>query len=213
MKVGIALALLWPLSAQTVSATEEAVRVEMHTNRGPIVIEIYPGQAPRTAENFLRYVQDGFYDGTLFHRILKGFLIQGGGFRPGMMEKTTRPPIPNEARHCMPNTRGSVAMAHAADANTAAAQFFVNLADNRDLDFDATASTGAGYCAFGRITGGMRTIYAIAQSAVVAGGDFMGDVPMEEIIIESARVLPANARSGDDNGKAAYELGDDHLGP
>jgi len=209
----MALALLWPLSTQTVAATEEAVRVEMHTNRGAFVIEVYPAQAPRTVENFLRYVQDGFYDGTLFHRVLKGLLIQGGGFQPGMLEKATRTPIANEAQHCMPNTRGTVAMAHAADANTAAAQFFVNLADNHGLDFDATASAGAGYCAFGRVAGGMRTIYAIAQSAVVAGGDFMGDVPTEEIIIESARVLPADARSGDDNGKAAYELGDDHLGP
>ena len=213
MKAGIALLALCMFPTVARPAALQHPRVELHTNRGPLVLELYPEQAPKTVANFLRYVEDGFYDRTLFHRVLKDLLIQGGGFQSGMLEKPARAPIANESRHCLSNTRGTIAMAHAADADSSASQFFINLADNHGLDFDATVSAGAGYCAFGRVVRGMNTVQAIAAIPVVSGGDFMGDVPAEEIIIESARVLPANVRSGDDHGEAAHELGDDNLGP
>jgi cyclophilin family peptidyl-prolyl cis-trans isomerase len=202
-----AAATAWP-------ATPQHPLVELTTSRGAFVVELYPERAPLTVASFMRNVEDRFYDGTLFHRILKDMLIQAGGFQSGMLEKTAPESIPNEAKSCMPNTRGTIALAHAADAASSGSQFFINLADNHGLDFDATAAAGFGYCAFGRVVRGMRTIQAIAQTPIVAGGDFMGDVPTEEITIQSARVLPAAAApSGGEHGEAAYELGDDHLGP
>jgi cyclophilin family peptidyl-prolyl cis-trans isomerase len=213
VKARIGLLALGLYSAVTLPAASQRPRVELHTNRGALVVELYPEQAPQSVDTFLRTVEDGFYDGTLFHRVLKGLLIQGGAFQPGMLEKPARPPIPNESKHCMPNTRGTIALAHAQDPDSSSSQFFINLADNHGLDFDANASAGAGYCAFGRVVSGMQTVSAIGATPVVSGGDFMGDVPAEEIIIESARVLPANARSGDDDGEVAHEFGDDHVGP
>jgi cyclophilin family peptidyl-prolyl cis-trans isomerase len=207
------LTLLCVLHGAAIAAQAPQPRVELRTSRGAFVVQLDPEHAPHTVATFLRNVDEGFYDGTLFHRVLKGMLIQGGGFLPGMVEKRSPPPIENEAPHCLPNTRGTIAMAHAGDAHTAGPQFFINLADNHGLDFDATVSAAAGYCAFGRVVGGMKAVSAIGTAEIVAGGDFVGDVPAEEIIIESARVLPADARSGDDNGQAAHELGDDHLGP
>jgi cyclophilin family peptidyl-prolyl cis-trans isomerase len=187
--------------------------VELHTSRGALVVELYPEQAPQSVDTFLRTVADRFYDGTLFHRVLKGLLIEGGAFEHGMQEKPARAPIPNESKHCISNTRGTIAFSHAADPDSSSSQFFINLADNHDLDFDATARARAGYCAFGRVVSGMQTVSAIAATPIMSGGDFMGDVPVEEIIIESARVLPANAPSGDDDGEVAHEFGDDHVGP
>jgi cyclophilin family peptidyl-prolyl cis-trans isomerase len=213
VKARIGLLALGLYSAVTLPAASQRPRVELHTNRGALVVELYPEQAPQSVDTFLRTVEDGFYDGTLFHRVLKGLLIQGGAFQPGMLEKPARTPIPNESKHCMPNTRGTIALAHAQDPDSSSSQFFINLADNHGLVFDANASAGAGYCAFGRVISGMKTVSAIAATPVVSGGDFMGDVPAEEIIIERARVLPANARPGDDDGEAAYKFGDDNLGP
>jgi len=212
-RILLLLTLLPAVYGETLAAQATQPRVELHTSRGAFVVQLDPEHAPLTVEAFLRNVADGFYDGTLFHRVLKGMLIQGGGFLPGMVEKPSRPPIENEASHCLHNNRGTIAMAHAADPHTAGPQFFINLADNHGLDFDPAVSTGVGYCAFGRVVDGMNAVSAIGKAEIVAGGDFVGDVPAEEIIIESARVLPAEARSGDDNGQAAHELGDDHLGP
>jgi cyclophilin family peptidyl-prolyl cis-trans isomerase len=212
LKAGIVLLALGLCSAALAAALQHP-RVALQTNRGAMVVELYPEQAPQSVANFLRSVEGGFYDGTLFHRVLKGILIQGGGFQPGMQEKPAPAPIPNEARHCISNERGTIALAHAADRDSSSSQFFINLADNHGLDFDATVSAGAGYCAFGRVVRGMSTVQAIAAIPVVSGGDFMGDVPAEEIIIERARVLPANARPGDDDGEAAHEFGDDNVGP
>lgn len=212
-------ARIWFLGLSTFAAVIPLVAaqqplVEMQTSRGRFVVELYPERAPQTVANFLQYVDDGFYNGTLFHRLLKGLLIQGGGYQPGMVEKRARPPIANEARHCVPNDRGTIAMARNVDADSVTSQFFINLADNHGLDFDGTASAaGAGYCAFGRVVRGMNAVRAMAAVEVVSGGDFMGDVPEKEIIIESARVLPANARSGGGDGEATHELGDDNLGP
>jgi cyclophilin family peptidyl-prolyl cis-trans isomerase len=213
VKIWIVMLTLTSALSTAASAAPHHPRVVVHTSRGPFMVELYPEAAPRTVANFLRYVEDGFYDGTLFHRVLKGVLIQAGGFQHDMLEKPARAPIPNEARHCISNARGTIAMAHAGDIESSTSQFFINLADNHGLDFDATVAAGAGYCAFGRVVRGMRAVLAIEAIPVVAGGDFMGDVPAEEVIIESARVLPVDAPSGDDNGEAAHEFGDDYLGP
>ena len=209
----MALLALGLCPALALPAASQHPRVELRTNRGPLVVELYPERAPQSVASFIRTVEDGFYDRTLFHRVLKGLMIEGGGFQPGMQEKPARPAIPNESRHCLPNTRGTIALAHAQDADSSSSEFFINLADNHGLDFDPTTPAGTGFCAFGRVVHGMSTVQAIAAVPVVSGGDFMGDVPVEEIIIESARVLPANARSGDDDGEAAHEFGDDNLGP
>jgi peptidyl-prolyl cis-trans isomerase A (cyclophilin A)/peptidyl-prolyl cis-trans isomerase B (cyclophilin B) len=213
MKACMTLLALILYSGMALSATSQKPRVELRTNRGAMIVELYPEQAPQSVDAFLHSVQDGFYDGTLFHRVLKGLLIEGGGYGPGMQEKPPRTPIPNESSHCVPNLRGTIALAHAADADLSSSQFFINLADNHGLDFHATVSAAVGYCAFGRVVRGMQTVLAIAQTPVMSGGDFVGDVPLEEIIIESARVMPANARSGDDDGEAAHEFGDDNIGP
>jgi cyclophilin family peptidyl-prolyl cis-trans isomerase len=207
------LFFLGAISVVAPAQTPAHPRVELRTNRGAFVVELYPERAEHTVEYFMHNVRDGFYDGTLFHRVLKDMMIQGGGFVPGMIEKPAPAPIENEARHCLSNESGTIAMAHAHDAQTAGSQFFINLADNRGLDFDPSTAAGAGYCAFGRVVGGMQAVRAIGTATIMAGGDFVGDVPAEEIIIESARVLPADARSGDDNGQAAHELGNDYFGP
>jgi cyclophilin family peptidyl-prolyl cis-trans isomerase len=209
----VLLLVLIAANAEAPAQVTQHPRVELRTNRGAFVVELYPERAAHTVEHFLRNVSAGFYDGTLFHRVLKGVMVQGGGFVAGMVEKPAPAPIENEAQHCLSNTRGTVAMAHAHDAQTEGSQFFINLADNRGLDFDPSAAAGAGYCAFGRVVVGMNTVIAIGTVTIVAGGDFVGDVPVEEIIIDSARVLPAGARPGDDDGQAAHELGDDHFGP
>ncbi|HBB40385.1 MAG: peptidyl-prolyl cis-trans isomerase A [Nitrospirae bacterium CG18_big_fil_WC_8_21_14_2_50_70_55] len=163
--------------------------VEMVTSAGTITLELYPDKAPKTVENFLAYVDGGFYTDTLFHRVIPGFMAQGGGFTKEMKEKETRPPIPNEADNGLKNERGTIAMARTNDPNSATAQFFVNLVDNRFLDHTRKDARGWGYCVFGKATGGMEVVDAIAKlpTGQRAG---MGDVPLKEVVILSARRQP-----------------------
>jgi len=162
--------------------------IRLNTNKGSITIELDFEQAPQTARNFEQYVSDGFYDGTLFHRVIPGFMIQGGGMEPGMQEKGAKAPIQNEATNGLVNERGSLAMARTNDPHSASSQFFINLSDNDFLNHKGQTPQGWGYCVFGRVTVGMDVVDAIAK--VTTGTvRFHQDVPTDDVIIESAEVL------------------------
>ena len=164
------------------------MNVRLKTSIGEIVLALDAEKAPKTVENFAQYVRDGFYDGTLFHRAIDGFMVQGGGFEPGMREKTTRAPIENEANNGLSNTVGSVAMARTPDPHSASAQFFINVEDNTFLDFTAANERGWGYCVFGRVLEGMDIVnrMSTAETTSREGHD---DVPAEDVILEKAEVV------------------------
>jgi cyclophilin family peptidyl-prolyl cis-trans isomerase len=158
-------------------------QVQFKTSQGEFTVELYPREAPITVENFLQYVTDGFFDGTIFHRVVPGFVIQGGGLTPGMEAKQTRAPITNEARNGLRNERGTLSMARTNDVNSATSQFFVNLKDNAFLD---NKPGNFGYAVFGKVTAGMDVIDKIAKvrTGRVKGYD---DAPLDTVAIESAR--------------------------
>ncbi|HXF67124.1 MAG TPA: peptidylprolyl isomerase [Burkholderiales bacterium] len=164
-------------------------RVELRTNLGAITLELYADKAPRTVENFLQYVKDGFYDGTLFHRVIPKFMIQGGGFTADFVQKPTRAPIRNEADNGLKNTAGTIAMARTSDPHSATAQFFINVADNRELDFRYPTQEGWGYCVFGRVVKGMEVVERIARVKTGPGPGGHRDVPVKPVVIERARLL------------------------
>lgn len=159
--------------------------VAIETPMGEILVELFPEKAPKTVENFLQYVDEGFYEGTLFHRVIKGFMIQCGGLEFSMNEKETRAPIHNEAGNGLKNTTGTVAMARTGDPHSAAAQFFINVADNIDLDHTTEDDAGWGYCVFGEVLDGMDVAEKIAKQKTKS---FQGydDVPVDPISIISA---------------------------
>ncbi len=173
-------------------ATAESPRVELKTSLGSIVLELYPDKAPKSVANFLQYVNDGFYDGTIFHRVIDGFMIQGGGFTPDFDQKETREPIENEAANGLQNTTGTVAMARTGDPHSATAQFFINVADNDFLNHTAPTPQGWGYTVFGKVVEGMDVVDKIRQVATGQRGPFEG-VPTTPVVIEQARVLAAGA--------------------
>ena len=168
--------------------SDENPMVLLQTTLGDISIELDPTLAPETSANFLRYVEDGFYDGTIFHRVIHGFMIQGGGFEPGLAPKATRGAIRNEANNTLSNRAGTIAMARTSDPHSATAQFFINTRDNHFLDFKSESREGWGYCVFGRVSAGMDVITRIEASATGARGGHR-DVPVTDIVIESARVV------------------------
>lgn len=157
------------------------------TNLGDIKISLDFDNAPVTAKNFQQYVEEGFYNGTIFHRVIKGFMVQGGGFASGMDEKTTRESIQNEANNGLSNKRGTLAMARTQDPHSASAQFFINLVDNDFLDFKNESVQGWGYCVFGEVIEGMDIVDKMALVDTGRLG-FHDDVPKEEIVVESATV-------------------------
>lgn len=160
-------------------------KVRMETTEGTIVLELYPDRAPKTVENFLTYVDDEFYDGTVFHRVIPNFMIQGGGFTPSMNEKSTRAPIPNESDNALSNLRYTISMARTADPHSATAQFFINHVTNQMLD-KSHARDGWGYCVFGKVIDGTEVVNAIA--AVKTGNKGMHqNVPTTPIVIRSVR--------------------------
>lgn len=161
--------------------------IKMNTNKGTIVIELDAEKAPITAENFLQYARDGFYDGTIFHRVIDGFMIQGGGMQPGMIEKETRAPIKNEADNGLKNERGTIAMARTPDPDSASSQFFINVKDNHFLNFSSPTPDGWGYCVFGKIVEGMEVVDTIKGVATGSHGSHQ-DVPVEDVVIESVEV-------------------------
>lgn len=161
-------------------------RVALETSKGKIVLELYPDRAPKTVENFLAYVEGGFYDGTVFHRVIEGFMVQGGGFTADMERKPTRDPIANESGSALSNERGTIAMARTSDPDSATAQFFINTAANERLD--ARGGGNSGYTAFGRVVEGMDVVDAIASVPTTRKGMF-DDVPVEPVTIEGATVV------------------------
>ena len=161
--------------------------VHLETNHGVIVLDLDADKAPKTVANFLAYAREGFFTNTIFHRVIDGFMIQGGGFEPGMRQKPTRPPIDNEADNGLRNARGTIAMARTSDPHSATSQFFINVADNDFLNFTAPTPTGWGYCVFGRVTEGMDVVDTIKGTATTSRNGHQ-DVPVNDIIITGVRL-------------------------
>ena len=161
--------------------------IKLHTNFGVISLELDAEKAPETAKNFLDYVEAGHFSNTIFHRVIPGFMIQGGGFAPGMKEKEVNAPIKNEAENGLKNAAYTIAMARTSDPHSATAQFFINVADNAFLDFKSASGNGWGYCVFGKVVEGQDVVDKIKQVATGNSG-FHQDVPKEDVIIERAEV-------------------------
>ena len=179
-------ALALALAALPAAWAASAPRVKLSTTLGDIVVEVYPDKAPKTAANFLQYVRDKHYDGTIFHRVIPGFMIQGGGFGPDMQEKITRPPIPLETRPDLKNARGTLAMARTADPDSATGQFFINVADNSGrLD---PKGSNAGYTVFGKVVSGMDVVNKI-KGVVTGRAGPHSDVPVTPVVITSATIV------------------------
>lgn len=182
----IALALALPVVQ---AASAPAPRVKLETSMGDIVIELNAAKAPKTVENFLAYVKSGFYDGTIFHRVISNFMIQGGGFTQDFHQKPTNASIQNEANNGLKNTRGTVAMARTNDPHSATAQFFINVVDNDFLDYRAPTTRGWGYTVFGKVIEGVEVVDKIRQTPTGSGGMFGKDVPTTPVLINKASVL------------------------
>ena len=163
-----------------------SIRIAIETSKGKMEAELFEDKAPKTVENFLRYVDAKFYDGTIFHRVIPGFMIQGGGFTPDMQQKATREPVVNEARNQLSNARGTLAMARTSVVDSATCQFFINHADNAFLDFRSPDPQGFGYCVFGKLVSGLDALDAIAKTATGTHGPHR-DVPVEPVVILSIR--------------------------
>ena len=161
------------------------MQVKLETSAGDITLELFEEQSPKTVQNFLAYVSDGFYDGTIFHRVINGFMIQGGGFEPGMAQKPTRSTIENEAHNGLSNDAGTVAMARTPDPHSASAQFFINVRDNDFLNFKNKSRDGWGYCVFAKVVEGMDVVTSIEGSPTTTRAGHQ-DVPQEDVVINRA---------------------------
>ena len=164
-------------------------QVEIKTNLGNMVVELYPDKAPKTVDNFLRYVKDGHYSDTVFHRVIPGFMIQGGGFDKTLAQKPTRAPVENEASNGLRNDAGTIAMARTSDPHSATAQFFINVSNNAFLNHTSPTSQGYGYTVFGKVIRGMDVVEKIARTPTGRRGPFPSDVPMSDIVIEETRLI------------------------
>lgn len=178
---------LWgaPSLAAELPATANP-KVAITTSMGTFEVELFPQQAPNSVENFLRYVDEGFYSDTIFHRVISNFMIQGGGFTSSYQQKSTHKPVTNEADNGLKNTIGTLAMARTSDPHSATSQFFVNVTDNDFLDFREKTPRAWGYAVFGRVTKGMNIIQQIKQVPTGAGGPFRTDAPKTQVVIQSA---------------------------
>ena len=174
------------------AAQETHVTVTIKTNRGDIELELDERKAPETVKNFLAYVDAGHYSGTVFHRVIDGFMIQGGGFTPEMKQKPTRAPVKNEANNGLLNARGTIAMARTSDPHSASAQFFINVADNGFLNHRSQTAEGWGYCVFGKVTKGMDVVDKIKTVPTRTAGPFE-NVPAEPVVIQEIARKPAGA--------------------
>lgn len=162
-------------------------RVEFNTSQGTLTLELFADKAPKTVENFLQYAKEGFFDGTIFHRVIPGFMIQGGGMTPDMKEKPTRAPIANEARNGLKNDTGTIAMARTRDPDSASAQFYINLVDNHGLNYPSP--DGSGYAVFGRVVGGSDVVEKIAKVPTGNAGPHR-NVPATPVVIKTVKLLP-----------------------
>ena len=170
-----------------------APSVEFETSQGNFTVELYPEKAPKTVANFLQYVKDGFYENTIFHRVISRFMIQGGGFERDLTEKNTRAPIANESNNGLLNELGTIAMARTMDPESATAQFFVNLADNQFLNYTSPDPEQIGYCVFGKVTSGFEVVQKIGLSPTTTMGR-NADVPIKSITIKSVKLLAELAK-------------------
>lgn len=175
---------LW--SGLTLAANPQ---VEFRTNVGSFVVELYADKAPATVDNFMRYVNDGFYKGTIFHRVIPGFVVQGGGYTRDYQQKPTREAVRNEAGSGLKNVTATLAMARTSDPHSATSQFFINLKDNDFLDYRAPNPREYGYTVFGRVVSGMDVVQKIAAVPTGAGGPFPAEVPQQTVIVEETKVL------------------------
>ncbi|GAA0705808.1 peptidylprolyl isomerase [Dokdonella soli] len=169
--------------AQTVAS-----KVLLKTSMGDITLQLYPDKAPKSVENFLAYVKSGFYDGTIFHRVIGNFMIQGGGFTKDLRQKSTKAPVVNESKNGLSNLRGTLAMARTQDPNSATAQFFINTVDNPRLDYTSDASPG--YCVFGKVVTGLDVVDKIRAVETGPQGPFRSDVPVTPVVIEKVTLAP-----------------------
>lgn len=183
-----AISIFLAVLAFACNALAASPQVELKTSMGSIVIELYPEKAPKTVENFLQYVKSGHYKDTLFHRVIPGFMIQGGGFSKGFVEKSTRPPIPNEARNGLRNDAGTIAMARTSAPDSATAQFFINVVNNDGLN--RPNPDGHGYAVFGKVVRGMEVVKKIEAVETGAGPAPHQNVPRKPVVIDDARILP-----------------------
>lgn len=181
------LSVILLMISSTLFAAQPEIRV--NTNLGSITLELYPDKAPKTVENFLSYVNEGYYSGTIFHRVIANFMIQGGGFDRLLIQKPTKQPIENEAANGLRNEIGTIAMARTGDPHSATAQFFINVANNSFLNHTAPTVQGYGYTVFGKVTKGMDVVNKIAATPTGSKGIFASDVPKNMIIIESIEFL------------------------
>ena len=186
--VRMVLALL--VLATSSLAADPLPRVKLNTSQGDIVVELDGAAAPKTVDNFLATVKAGYYDGSIFHRVIAGFMIQGGGFDAGMQRKNTRPSIPNEADNGLSNRIGTIAMARTSDPHSASTQFFINVKDNGFLDHRAKTAQGWGYCVFGKVVEGMDVVQAIEKVPTTSTAG-MRDVPKTPVVINQATVVVA----------------------
>ena len=182
------IVIIASLAVMAITQGERSMKVSIKTNHGTITLELYPDKAPATVENFVGYVKDGFYNGTVFHRVIPGFMIQGGGMLPGMEQKETKATIKNEADNGLTNDIGTIAMARTPDPDSASSQFFINAKDNDFLNFSSPTPQGWGYCVFGKVVDGMDVVEAIEK---VTTGSASGhqDVPVDDVIIEEASMV------------------------
>jgi len=183
-RVFVLMMILFSLLSVNVQAAQNP-KVVLETSMGDITLELYPDKAPATVKNFLTYVDEKFYEGTVFHRVISRFMIQGGGMTADMNEKPTHSPILNEADNGLKNERGTIAMARTNDPNSATAQFFINAKDNTFLNFRSKTIEGYGYCVFGKVTKGLDVVDAIEKTPTTTKG-FFQDVPAKPVIIKKA---------------------------
>jgi len=184
------LSLIVPLSVSAggqPAKGDKTVTVRMETSKGTIVLELDAEKAPLTVANFVEYAKAGFYDGTIFHRVIPGFMIQGGGFEPGMQRKATRAPVKNEADNGLKNEVGTIAMARTPDPNSATAQFFINVKDNAFLNYSSPTPQGWGYCVFGRVVEGMDVVHDIEHVDTTTRPGHQ-NVPVDDVVIEKVTI-------------------------